>query len=105
MDAFFDPDEFGMEAAIETDAGATRTFNGIFDDPYLNAQLGEYDMDTSRPRFLAKETDLAGIQRGDAVTIRQRNKAGAIISAKQYDVLAGPKSTGDGMAVLELAEA
>lgn len=95
LDAFLDPADFAVGASIETHAGATRVVYGIFDDPYLNAQLGEYDMDTSRPRFLAKEADLAGVQRGDAVTI----------AGKSYDVLAGAKSTGDGMASLELAEA
>ncbi|PZQ21171.1 MAG: hypothetical protein DI569_12975 [Sphingopyxis macrogoltabida] len=95
MDAFLDPADFAVSASIETRAGETRVVNGIFDDPYMNAELGEYDMDTSRPRFLAKEFDLAGIRRGDAATI----------AGKSYSILAGPKSTGDGMASLELAEA
>lgn len=95
LDDFLSVDEFAVSAVIEDeDGGDIRQVTGIFDDPYLNAELGEYDMDTSKPRFLAKETELSGVRRGARVTI----------GAKIYDVLTGSQSTGDGMAVLMMVE-
>lgn len=35
--------------------GAVLSVNGIFDDPYLYAQLGEYRLDTWSPRLQASE--------------------------------------------------
>jgi hypothetical protein len=94
LDEFLDLEDFAFAASVQLRDGSTRQVAGIFDDPYMNAQLGEYDLDTSKPRFTAKETDLAGVDRGDVVTL----------AGKQYDVLTGPQSTGDGLAVLQLAE-
>lgn len=95
LDDFLNPDEFAVEAVVHFQDGGERAVTGIFDDPYLNAQLGEFDMDTSKPRLLCKEADLAGIGRGDRVTL----------GGKSYSVLSEPHSTGDGMATLEMAEA
>lgn len=95
LGVFFDPADFAVSATITTQAGASRTVSGIFDDPYMNAELGEYDMDNTRPRFMATEADLEGIGRGDTLTL----------GAKSYDVLTFAQPTGDGLAVLELAEA
>ena len=36
----------------------------IFDDPYLNAELGEYEMDTATPTALAPDKYVGGILRG-----------------------------------------
>lgn len=94
-DDFLDPDEFATAAVIQFLDGGQRDVVGIFDDPFLNAQLGEFEMDSSRPRLLCKEPDLAGVVAGDQVEI----------DAVTYEVLTGPQSTGDGFAVLELAKA
>lgn len=95
LDDFLDPEEFAVTALVEDeDGGAVIQVVGIFDDPYMNAELGEFDMDSSKPRLLCKEAALAGVQRGARVTI----------GAKVYDVMTGPQSTGDGMAVLTMAE-
>lgn len=102
LDDFLDRDDFAVEALVEFQAGGTRTVWGIFDDPYMNAQLGEYEADTSKPRLLAKESDFAGVKRGDLVAIIQRDKAGNIVSREEYDIMTGAQSTGDGMALLAL---
>lgn len=95
LDDFLEPDEFALVAVIEFQDGSQREVVGVFDEPYLDAQLGEYNLDTSRPRLLGKEPDLAGVSRGDLVRL----------DGREFDVLTGPQSTGDGMAVLELAPA
>jgi hypothetical protein len=67
--------------------------NVIFDDPYFNAQLGEYDADASDPRIMGKLSDLRLLKRGDAVEV----------DGQTYDVLTNPQSDGTGMATIKLA--
>lgn len=93
LDVFLDVDDFATPASIEFQAGGTVTVNGIFSDPFMNAQLGEFDLNTSEPRLLCKESEVLAVRRGDRVTI----------DGKVYDVLNGPQATGDGMANLALA--
>ena len=93
LDVFLNVDEFAVTATVRLQAGGTRAVRGIFDDPYLNAELGEYEFDTNRPRLTCKERDVLGVLRGDVVEI----------DGKVYDVLSSANSDGTGMAVLEMA--
>ncbi len=93
LNTFLSLDDFAVEATVTRQDGDTRVVIGIFDDPYLNAQLGEYELDTSRPRFTCRESDVIGVLRGDMVEINGRS----------YDVLSSAQPDGTGMAVLELA--
>lgn len=70
----------------------TRSLAGIFDDPYLNADLGEYEADTSAPRFTCKESDVAGVRRGDYLTL----------DGKTYNIMSDPQSDGAGMSILRM---
>jgi hypothetical protein len=65
---------------------------GLFDDPYLDAQLGEYVADTSDPRFTCKASDVMGVRRGDWITI----------DGTTYNVMAKPQNDGTGMVILRL---
>lgn len=94
LDDFLDLDDFAHAGVVGFQAGGTRTVNGIFDDPYLDAQLGEYAMDSSDPRFTAKESDLVGVRRGDTL----------VVAGVTYDILTGPQPDGTGMAMLKLAK-
>jgi hypothetical protein len=96
LDDFLATDADGGFATVATVTlldDTTRDITGIFDDPYLNAQLGEYDADSNDPRFMCKEADTAGIDRGCTMTI----------GGKVYDVLRGPQADGTGMATIKLA--
>lgn len=96
LDDFFDLDTdggFSFPAVLQSQKGWTRTINAIFDDPYFNAQIGEYEADTSSPRLTAKESDLFGLLRGDVVTI----------AGETFDVLDSPEQDGTGTAVIRLA--
>lgn len=93
LDAFLSLDDFAVNAIITLQSGATRTVRCIFDDPYLNAELGEYEMDSSRPRITCKESDVLDVRRGDTVNI----------DARIYDVLTSAQPDGTGMAMLEMA--
>jgi hypothetical protein len=90
---FLSVDDFATLATLTLQNGTTRQVAGIYDDPYLNAQLGEYETDTSAPRFLCREVDTAGVLRGDELTI----------GADKFDILSAPHSDGTGMVTLMLA--
>lgn len=93
LSAFLNADEFATTVTLRLQDGTERQITAIFDDPYLNAELGEYEFDTNRPRLTCKESDVLDVTRGDEV----------LIDGKTYDVLAGPQSDGAGMAMLEMA--
>lgn len=95
-DAFFQLDTdggFARPALIALQDGGTLTVNGIFDEPYLNAQLGEYDHDSSDPRFTCASAAVEGVRRGDELTL----------DGKTYDVLSSPHHDGTGLATIKLA--
>lgn len=96
LDDFLQLDDdggFATLAVIKFQHGGTRSASVLFDDPYLNAQLGEYEADTSTPRISGKEVDLAGVQRGDEVTV----------AGETFDVLASPEPDGTGWATVTMA--
>ena len=103
LDVFLDTEDFALFGTVTLASGAVRTFAGIFDDPYLNAELGEYDMDNMKPRFLCKEVDVPEVRRGETILVHQKNKRGVVVWSRTFDILASAQPTGDGMALLELA--
>ena len=92
LDDFLDTDDFATVATFTSQAGVAKQVKGIFDEPYLDAQLGEYNMDTSSPRFTCKAADAAGTKRNDTCAI----------GSTQYDVLS-VQPDGTGMATVQLA--
>lgn len=83
---------FAEIAVIHFQTGGNRPIPVIFDDPYLNAQLGEYEADTSEPRISGKEVDMVGITRGDTVTV----------AGETFDVLRSPEADGTGWALVRM---
>lgn len=95
LDDFFMDDTgggFAFPAVIHSQKGWTRTINAIFDDPYFNSQIGEYEAETSSPRITAKESDVEGILRGDTI----------IVAGETFDVLGSPEQDGTGTAVVRM---
>lgn len=78
----------------------TRALVGIFDDPYLNADIGEYEADTSAPRFTCKEVDVVGVGRGDywqRLDAKTMQPVGDL-----FNIMTDPQSDGAGMAILRM---
>ena len=87
LDAFLQVDEFATWVT-------ERRIRGIFDDPYLNAELGEYELDSTRPRLTCRWDDVRDVTRGDVVEI----------DGTAYDVVTNAQPDGTGMGLLALAE-
>ena len=96
LDDFLTTDDdggFAIPAIIRFQDGSRKPVNVIYDDPYFNAQLGEYDADSSQPRITGKEADLAAIRRGDLVQV----------DGVTYEALTSYQPDGTGMAMVSLA--
>lgn len=96
LDDFLQTDDdggFANTAVIHFETGGSRTIKAIFDDPYLDADIGEYVADTSQPRLNGKEVDFAGVTRGDTVTV----------TGETFDILTNPQADGTGWAIITMA--
>lgn len=69
IDTFLDTDDFSFQAALRLQSGQTRQVRAIFDEPYLNAELGEYELDTNQSRLTCKWKDVQDVARGDVVEV------------------------------------
>lgn len=94
LDTFLQVDEFATWATVRLQDGGERRIRGIFDDPYLNAELGEYELDSTRPRLTCRWDDVRDVTRGDVVEI----------DGTVYDVVTNAQPDGTGMGLLALAE-
>lgn len=93
LDAFLDEGDFATRVIVQRADGVELALPGIFEDAYYDTQLGEYAMDTTRPRVWCKMTDVPGVQRRDTCRVGDT----------VYDVLSEPQGDGAGMAMLDLA--
>lgn len=93
LDAFLDEGEFATTVTVTREDGLALAFSGIYEDQYLDAQLGEYRMDSERPRVWCKQADVPGVSRGDT----------CVVGGATYDVMTAPQGDGTGMAMLDLA--
>ena len=94
LEDFLSVDDFATVARFTTVSGE-RAVTGIFDEPYFNAETGEYDLATGEPRFTCKESDVIGVRRNDA----------CIVNGVPYSVDHDPYPDGTGMAVVKLSRA
>lgn len=93
LDVFLDTDDFAIRVTVRLQDGTERVVKCIFDDPYLNAELGEYELDSTQPRLTCRWSDVQDVRRGDEVEIEGRI----------YDVVTNAQPDGTGMAVVALA--
>lgn len=103
LDEFLQPESaggFAILAVITLHGDGERHVWGIFDDPYLNADLGEYDVDTSAPRFTCKERDVVGVGRGDYW--QRVNPETLQPVGERFNIMTYPQSDGAGVAILKM---
>lgn len=96
LDDFLSPDDFAVSACfILADGREIAPVFGVFDDPTMNAETGEFDMNVSAPRFTCKASCVAAVKRNDAVHIE----------GERYEVDHDPQLDGTGMATVYLSRA
>ncbi len=93
LDGFLNTDEFATTAVLQLQNGTTRQIVGIFDEPFLDANLGEYRMDQVAPRFTCRADQVGGVTRGDVLVVQGRT----------LDIMQSPQADGTGMAAIRLA--
>ena len=94
VEDFIDLGDFALPVLLILQSGEQKSLPGIFDDPLMNAQTGEYEADLRAPRLTCLESDVLGVSRGDRV----------VVAGKTYDVLDAPHFDGTGTAALKLAQ-
>ena len=69
-DVFFNtgPLSFSVPVTLKLPGGDV-VIQAIFDDPWLDTQVGEVVQDTRQPMLTAKLSDLAGVERGLLVVV------------------------------------
>ena len=65
---------------------------GIFDIPFLNVEIGEFEIGSSTPRLTCISTDVVDVKKHDVV----------IIDNIEYNVVLDPQPDGEGMSIVEL---
>ena len=84
---------FAVQATVTLRrTGEERVITGIFDEPYMNAQLGEYEVDDAQPRFTCKEADVVGIRAKDIL----------LLNGREFYVMSYPRQDGTGLCILKL---
>lgn len=66
---FFETDDFGVAATYTPSGGSSSTVNGIFDNEFFEAGLGEVGVAFQQPRFVCRTSDLPNAAEGDAIVI------------------------------------
>lgn len=99
LDDFLRDDDFAVPAVISLQAGGQVQLSVIFDDPNVNAELGDaYTKDTAHPQATCRADLVGAVRRGDTITIQFHT------GAQVFDILTAPQPDGTGMAALELAK-
>lgn len=94
LSVFTDPDDFGVLVTFTRAGGQViPSVPGIFDDPAMNAETGEYDIALSQPRFTCAYAPVATLKKNDA----------AVIDGVAYLLDHDPHPDGTGMAILTLS--
>jgi hypothetical protein len=97
LDDFLSLQDFALQAqftsAATPPAYAPFTCNVIFDEPFMDAKLGEYVMDAMEPRCTCKQSDVANVKKYDTV----------VIAGISLYLTHDPLPDGVGMAVVKMA--
>jgi len=96
LDDFLSEDDFAVRAVFIPEGGKGVPRNPvtvIFDEPYYNAEMGEYDMATGEPRVTCKASDVAGLKKHDA----------CMIDGVRFVLDHDPYPDGTGMATVKLS--
>lgn len=91
---FFNPDDFATEARILREGQEVGKVFGIFEDPTVPKELGDFTLEESGPRFLSGYDAALAVKYQDVLEV----------DGKPFDVLANAEKDGTGLIVVRLAE-
>jgi hypothetical protein len=98
---FVDQDDFAVRGVILFQDGTRREITGIYDGPYREGKLGEYEQDTTKPKFTCVEGVCKGARRGDGLEVYE---ADGVTLFGTFNIMTYPQPDGTGLEVLELTE-
>ena len=87
-------EQFGIDVIIRFGNGDEIPIKAIFDDAFFNTQLGEIEIDMSKPRLTCVYEDVLEVIKEDI----------AIINGVEYFVVKKPQPDGLGMALIILSK-
>jgi len=91
---FLSTDEFAVTATFKRGGSViAQDVPGIFDDPTMNVEAGEYDMNSSAPRFLCELARVRTLKKNDECVI------GGTVYLLDHD----PHADGTGWATLTMS--
>ncbi len=64
LDIFFNDDEFAIEVTYNL-----VTFNGIYDNAFIEDQQGQIQIETLEPQIMVKTSDVTGLTHGETMTV------------------------------------
>ena len=94
-------DDFAVKAVIQFQNGTTRTIRGIYDGPYKEGTLNDYEQDATKPKFTCVEGTCAGVHRGDGLQVYLDD---GVTLFGTFGILTYPQPDGTGLEFLELTE-
>lgn len=98
MDAFLDMDDFAEQATIQLHGGGQISLRVIFDNPYVEAELGDAaTRDEVRPMVTCKESLVGQVRRGDTITVHFPS------GPRTFDIVTAPQPDGTGMSRIVMA--
>lgn len=66
-------DDFGVTATVTPSGGASSNIKVIFDNEYIEADIGYAGVQSTQPKFIAQSTDVSSLTEGDSVVINSTN--------------------------------
>ncbi len=100
-DEFIDLNDFAVRGIIQFQNGTTREISGMYDGPYREGSIGDYEQDTVKPKFTCTEGRCAGVRRGDSLVVYAGD---GVTVFGTFGIMTYPQPDGAGLEVLELAE-
>lgn len=97
---FVDQDDFAVRGVIQFQDGTRREITGIYDGPYREGKLGgDYEQDTTKPKFTCLEGVCKGARRGDGLDVYEQDR---VTLFGTFGIMTYPQPDGTGLEVLEL---
>lgn len=66
-------DDFGVTATVTPSGGSASNISVIFDNEYVETDIGYAGVQSTQPKFIARSTDVSSLTEGDTAVINSTN--------------------------------